>query len=857
MINPSNNQTPLTAIPALTDEQIKTLKSQWFESVEELLGAVLAMQDEKTASRALGQIPNLETIKCALSADAFQSLQSVQVETYGKGLAYPQALGQTLSLAYCRQFRQKSQSQNPVFMTASEQPLDLPSEVNLVEQFPPVRNQFKRGTCTAFASSALCEFLEREHEIRFSPQFLYWCCKNRDGRPNEGGTSLATVQEALLEDGICPEEDWPYYPNPIFDENGLSLEGQGPAPKQAVEHAKKYRYTCRSLSRGSVLQYKRILSSGYPIVVGVLTYASWERSWMTHFTGKLTMPFVWLDEDENLHAEEPTGAHAMCLVGYLDNPSVPGGGYFIARNSWGKGWASRSKVAPGHALIPYAYISAFCLEAFSVLDNSDIPPSDDEDDDDEDEIEAPNEGKAPTNTKPLPADMPEYLRPYARILDKETLDCTDRLLPAGSCVLSEPEPGSPVIAYTPTCFHLEEFRKLLGRIRYGKIPNDLRDSILAYRRNFCSRLDNNLTGANNHAFPETRFSLTLLQIPWRAKVKKSRVVADFSSELLDALLADVDSGDGAGEPPAEWKKKWQDTLSAKIRKFSAFAPFPPFFTPSVYAVEVFAAPFAIDKQSGSYTAVAPSEHFVELVQACAREILKKLPSGQFVFYSIASALPWEGRFDSLQRSGSESVVVSTPNDAGEWCVQMPSYLTGRTTFRNFQDRMLPITNEELLSAVKFYVDENIKTGGVVKVDEVVEDLHTSSSSPYREFPRFRKTAILREFVRLAEIDPVRYSVCRNGKYDGDIFILQSASVAPRDKLYRPATGFYRFMQRHLIGLLFCVPGVLLWFFKDWLMEYFGIRRYGSIATLTLSVVFVYLGILLQNIINRIRTIELE
>ena len=859
MINLSNNRTPLTAISSLTDEQILTLKSLWIETVEELLGCALALQDSKTSAPAFNLIPNLEKIQNALPADALQSIQATQVGTYERGLAYPPAIRQTLLQAYCRKFSQNRQSPNLVSLTASDQPPDLPGEVNLVDQFPPVRNQFHRGTCTAFAGSALCEFLERKNEIRFSPQFLYWCCKNRDGYPNEGGTSLSTVQEALLEDGICPEEDWPYYPDPIFDANGLSLEGQGPAPKQAIEHAKKHRYTCRSLTRGSVTQYKRILASGYPIVIGVLTYASWERSKMTHLSGKLTMPFVWLDKEENVHAEEPSGAHAMCLVGYLDNKSVPGGGYFIARNSWGKEWASLSKVAAGHALIPYAYISAFCLEAFSVLDSSVIPSSDENGEDEEAAAsESPNVGRESIHAQPLPADMPVYLRPYARHLDTESRDSEGRLLPAGTCVLSLPEAGSPVFPYTPACFLKKEYRELLRRIRFGAIPAKLRDSILAHRRNFCSKLDNNLTAAKGHAFPETCFSLVLLQAPWRVKVKKSRVVADFSAELLDVLLSDVDSGQKLDAPPADWKKMWLETISAKIRKCSAFTPVPPFFTPSVYVVEVFATPFTIDRQTGAYTAVAPSEHFVELVQSCAREILKKQPSGQFVFYSIASCLPWDGVSASQQRSGSESVVVCTPNATGEWNVQMPTYLTGRTTFRNFQDRLLPITHEELLSAVKFYVDENIKGGGVVKVDEVVEDLHTLPGSPYRDFPRFRKTAILRAFIRIAANDPAKYAVCRDRKSKNDIYILQKDSVNQKsDEPYRPATGFYRFMQRHLIGLLFCVPGVLLWFCKDWLMDYFGIKRYGSIATLALSVVFVYLGILLQNFINRIRTIELE
>lgn len=54
------------------------------------------------------------------------------------------------------------------------------------------------------------------------------------------------------------------------------------------------------------------------------------------------------------------GGHALCLAGYVDDNSYPGGGYFIARNSWSADkWAPDSPEMPGYALIPYAYIAAY------------------------------------------------------------------------------------------------------------------------------------------------------------------------------------------------------------------------------------------------------------------------------------------------------------------------------------------------------------------------------------------------------------------------------------------------------------------------------------------------------------------
>ena len=57
------------------------------------------------------------------------------------------------------------------------------------------------------------------------------------------------------------------------------------------------------------------------------------------------------------------GGHALCLAGYVDDPSYQGGGYFIARNSWSDTeWAPESPEMPGYALIPYAYITAYGQE---------------------------------------------------------------------------------------------------------------------------------------------------------------------------------------------------------------------------------------------------------------------------------------------------------------------------------------------------------------------------------------------------------------------------------------------------------------------------------------------------------------
>ena len=52
-----------------------------------------------------------------------------------------------------------------------------------------------------------------------------------------------------------------------------------------------------------------------------------------------------------------SGGNAMCFIGYQDDSSSPGGGFFILRNSWGTGWGSACPYGAGNGTVPYQYIA--------------------------------------------------------------------------------------------------------------------------------------------------------------------------------------------------------------------------------------------------------------------------------------------------------------------------------------------------------------------------------------------------------------------------------------------------------------------------------------------------------------------
>ncbi len=76
----------------------------------------------------------------------------------------------------------------------------------------------------------------------------------------------------------------------------------------------------------------------------------------------VTATFIWptgVPADELIDArrllvdrntEPKKDSHAVILVGYGLDPTVPGGGYIIIRNQWNASWCVR-----GHAAISFAY----------------------------------------------------------------------------------------------------------------------------------------------------------------------------------------------------------------------------------------------------------------------------------------------------------------------------------------------------------------------------------------------------------------------------------------------------------------------------------------------------------------------
>jgi hypothetical protein len=225
----------------------------------------------------------------------------------------------------------------------------------------PIRDQAYRGTCVAHAAVAAMEHYLITHgqgnrdTLDLSEQFVYWNSKSHDGIPNDPGTFLSVAMPLLFSDGCCLEEIWPYNPNPI-----LGNEGQGPPPPGARPNAATRRVPgVRPLTASAIAELKDELGEARYVAVSV---AAFDYCWTTPATrssGNVIMPFP---------GDVTRAGHAVCLVDYEDLEGEPelGGGRFILRNSWNGYWGVNSPYSTGYGTIPYAYLTTYGKEAYSI-----------------------------------------------------------------------------------------------------------------------------------------------------------------------------------------------------------------------------------------------------------------------------------------------------------------------------------------------------------------------------------------------------------------------------------------------------------------------------------------------------------
>jgi hypothetical protein len=335
----------------LGSENSRRLAALSVTTAEALLGMIAA--DPEATATFLGE-SDLSQVQAKLGKaagrKAMATLAEVGTRTFALG-ATPPTYVEVEGRADPEVFERK-------VLPAAEGPPPPVGEgegANITGCMGEVRNQEGRGTCVAFTVAALAEcllFRATERRLDLSEQFLYWNCKSNDGASEEEGTFIETATGLTVSDGVCLEKFWPYNPEKI-----PGNEGQGPPPQEALDDAGNQRLSKRiELANNSPQAVRETLDKGNPVALSVPVYQNWNGNPAFNSNGEIPMP---------LPLSELAGGHAMCAVGYGYDAAFAGGGFIILRNSWGTDFAPESRIAPGHALLPFLYFELYGWECFT------------------------------------------------------------------------------------------------------------------------------------------------------------------------------------------------------------------------------------------------------------------------------------------------------------------------------------------------------------------------------------------------------------------------------------------------------------------------------------------------------------
>jgi hypothetical protein len=344
---------PLSSIAGFSGEIREKLQALHLTTAEELV-ALAAIDGAKQGLSAHLRISedqlagHIGTAKQYLSSHVISAMEGPYNRQHSLGAVQPPA-GHDASV-------------KPGPYESTMGPAPLPASVNLVSRFRPVKNQGGRGTCVTFSCTALNEDWHRYLPggcPDLSEQDLYYECKQNDGNPNGEGSFVKWAMYCLVQFGQCTAACWPYNPNPPTNQ-------PGPPPPCAAPERPNYKLPdSQQLNANSDNDIKGALADGKPVPFSIPVYNSWYQSAAVETSGNITMP---------LPGEAQAGGHSMLFVGYQDDSSTPGGGYFILRNSWGVTWGSESNYGQGYGAIPYQYMTDNGWEAYTYQTLS-VPPS--------------------------------------------------------------------------------------------------------------------------------------------------------------------------------------------------------------------------------------------------------------------------------------------------------------------------------------------------------------------------------------------------------------------------------------------------------------------------------------------------
>ncbi len=212
----------------------------------------------------------------------------------------------------------------------------------------PVKDQGSCGDCWAFATTAALESFTLingtyNQNLNLAEQILLSC----SGAGSCSGGYIDQASNYFLNTGLPPEADYPY-----TQTNGTCSTATV-GWQTSTSKIPAWQWVATTSPTASTI--KNALFTYGPLVTTMAVYSdffSYQSGIYSYVSGNYV------------------GGHGVLIVGYTDDSTAPGGGYFIVKNSWGTGWGES-----GYFQIAYSELqSVVQFGNYTIAYNATAPP---------------------------------------------------------------------------------------------------------------------------------------------------------------------------------------------------------------------------------------------------------------------------------------------------------------------------------------------------------------------------------------------------------------------------------------------------------------------------------------------------
>jgi C1A family cysteine protease len=227
---------------------------------------------------------------------------------------------------------------------------EIPRQVDLSSDMPPVGNQNPQNSCVAWATTYAClSYYEKgirnkpyfsngqiNYDNILSPSYVY----NQINNGQNKGTYFEDAFKILQDEGACSFSSMPYIPNDWVSQPNTNQENE-------ARNFKIETYRRLNLS-DAVTSLKAELINKNPIIIASVFDETYYNSGF-NFSGS---DYKW----NSIGNVNNFMGHAILIVGFDDNKNA-----FKIMNSWGKNWGN-----DGYGWINYNIINQAVREAYII-----------------------------------------------------------------------------------------------------------------------------------------------------------------------------------------------------------------------------------------------------------------------------------------------------------------------------------------------------------------------------------------------------------------------------------------------------------------------------------------------------------